>query len=207
MGKFFDWLFDGNTGDESPKVSIKAEGHSEAEVKKERGYFAESKEDIEASKAAEKDWIEREELAFKGYKPTGPAFKIAQMPAGHFVIKRRYTKRRMNPNGRSLLFFRPYYVWADKIEGYPVDPYDEYETVKNTDAPIMTKNNVSIYGYSDEHRLSGYADLAFNVFEDAEAYLFRMAQPQDNEVGYDFPPLKKRIKPVAKRAKATGAPQ
>lgn len=207
MGKFWDWLVDGETNDERPQAVIeaaKASEPKEPEKPKERGYFAESKADIEASKAADNDWREREKAAFEAYKPTGTAFKIVQMPAGHFVIQRRYTQRmESRQRGTWMVAYRghSFHVWADEIEKNPVEPFDAYETVKNTDAPIMTKEYGSAYSYrsaSDEYRLTGYADLAFNVFEDAEAYLFRMATPQEQEVGYDFPPLKKRIAPKKK---------
>lgn len=208
MGKFWDWLTDGDTNDVRQQAVIEAEKPKAAEpVKaKERGHFAESKADIEESKAADKEWHEREAAAFKAYKPTGPEFKIVQMPAGHFVIMRRYTKRATSAQSDAWMFQwngGAYHVWADKIAERSVEPVDTYETVKNTDAPIMTKEYGPVYSYrsgSDEYRLTGYADLAFNVFEDAEAYLFRMATPQDHEVGYDFPPLKKRAKPRAKKA-------
>lgn len=207
MGKFWDWLVDGETNDERPQAVIetaKASEPKEPEKPKERGYFAESKADIAASIAADNDWREREKAAFDDYKPTGPAFKIVQMPAGHFVIQRRYTRRMTSRQQDSWMFAYggPSYMWADKIADHPVEPSDAYETVKNTDAPIATKDS-SVYGYrsyGEEYRLTGYADLAFNVFEDAEAYLFRMATPQECEVGYDFPPLKKR---VATKKKAT----
>lgn len=204
MGKFWDWLTDGDTGDARPQAAIAADKPTGTEHKKpkERGYFAKSKADIEASKLADEDWRKREAAAFKAYKPTGPAFKIVQMPAGHFVIRRRYTRRMESRQSNFLTYSYggPSYVWADEIEKHPVEPCDTYETVKNTDAPIMTREaNPYLNRYFYE-RLTGYADLAFNVFEDAEAYLFRMATPQDHEVGYDFPPLKKRAKPSAKKA-------
>lgn len=203
MGKFWDWLTDGDTGDTRPQVFIEAEKPKPAEpVKpKERGSFAKLPADIEASKAAKKEWRKKEQAAFEAFVPKGPAFKIVQMPAGHFVIQRRYTQRAYDASFGIWAY--DYYPWADEIEKWPVDSYDAYETVKNTDAPIMTKEYRSVYSYrsgSDEYRLTGYADLAFNVFEDAEAYLFRMATPQDHEVGYDFPPLKKRAKPRVKKA-------
>lgn len=205
MGKFWDWLTDNDTGDVHPQDATKAEKPKSAEPMKpkERGYFAKSKSDIEASKAADKEWHEREAAAFKAYKPAGPAFKIVQMPAGHFVIMRRYTKRMESIQTSYMLSAwhgGSFWVWADKIAANPVDPVDAYETVKNTDAPIMTReSNPYVSRYWSE-RLTGYADLVFNVFEDAEAYLFRMATPQDHEVGYDFPPLKKRAKPRVKKA-------
>lgn len=204
MSKFFDWLFDGETNDERPQAVIetaKASEQKQPEKPKERGAFAESKADIEASKAADIDWRAREMVAFNAYKPKGPAFKIVQMPAGHFVIKRRYTYR-MESRLRDWIYCYggPSYVWADKIAEHPVEPLDAYETVKNTDAPIMTRESNPYASRYFDKRLIGYADLAFNVFEDAEAYLFRMAQPQEHEVGYDFPPLKKRATPKKKVA-------
>lgn len=203
MGKFWDWLTDGDTNDVRPQASVEAEKPKATEpVKpKERGSFAKLPADIEASKAAEEEWGQKEQAAFEAFVPKGPEFKIVQMPAGHFVIQRRYTRRATNPSSR--VWLHGYYAWADEIQKWPVDSHDAYETVKNTDAPIMTKEYGSVYGYrngSDEYRLTGYADLAFNVFEDAEAYLFRMATPQDHEVGYDFPPLKKRAKARVKKA-------
>jgi len=202
MSKFFDWMF----GEERPQARIEVEKSKEPKVKKERGSFATSPADIEASKAAKKAWEQREKAAYDAFVPKEPAFKIVQVPAGHFLILRRYTQR-ANDIGFGLWTY-DYHPWADEIDKWPVGPYDAYETVKNTDAPIMTKEYGSFrYTYGNEYRLTGYADLAFNVFEDAEAYLFRMAQPQDCEVGYDFPPLKKRAKPTVKKAKATGTPQ
>lgn len=204
MGKFWDWLVDGETNDERPQAVIEtAKASEQKEQPKERDYFAESKADIATSIAAEKDWREREKAAFDAYRPTGPAFKIVQMPAGHFVIQRRYTKRSESRQQNHWIYSYGgsfSYVWADQIEKHPVESYDAYETVKNTDAPVMTKDT-SVYGYrsyGEEYHLTGYADLAFNVFEDAEAYLFRMAQPQEHEIGYDFPPLKKRAAPQKK---------
>lgn len=192
MGKFWDWLTDGDTGEEKPEVvSVSAKVE---DTPAERGSFAKTKEDIEESKRAAKGWRFREEEAFKAYEPKGPAFKIVQVPAGHFVIQRRHTQRAYDPVRRTNYFGEQYHQWADEIEAMPVEPCDAYETVKNTDAPIMSKD----YGYyggrqlGDEYRLSGYADMAFNVFADAEAYLIRMATPENHEVGYDFPPLKRR---------------
>lgn len=188
MGKFFDWLRDGG-----PKEDFGAPEDKKIEpvkVEKEESDWAETPEEKKAAFMAKKEWEKKEQEAFEAYVPEGPEFKIVQVPAGHFVIKRRHTGRIS-----SYSFTTELYGIARKAkfwEGLRYAPYDQYETVKNTDAPIMVKE-YSPYQRYDYYRLSGYADLAFNIFEDAEAYLFRMAQPQEHEVGYDFPPLKRRV--------------
>lgn len=172
-----------------------------------RHTWAKGAEAIAASKAATKEFEARAKEKFANFNPTQAAFRIRQTPEGSFVIERReqhiahradplHTMRYMMTMYRSEDDYLP---WADEIEKYNDEPYVTYETVKNDKAPIKTVEHS--YGrsyYGDRERIVGYAPMMFNVFEDAEAYLFRMAQPAEVTTEYDFPPLKKR---VVKRAK------
>lgn len=171
----------------------------------ERPYFAEGEAAIEASKAAAAVYKEAALKAYESYKPTGAVFKIVQSPAGHFEILRRHVMRARGVDSLRRSVGDDYHRWADEIEAMSTAPVEYYETVKNDKAPIVTKTygGLSSYGYgSDRERLTGYAPLAFNCFEDAEAYLFRMAQPAEHTTEYDFPPLKKRPVKRAKKAAA-----
>lgn len=173
MTKFFDWLFDEK---EAPKPF--------------KGILNDDKikEEHDAAVRAKTKFNEEAQSKFKEYVPVGPAYKIVQENAGHFVIQRRMTER---ASMWHLYAFGCYPIPAEKIERLSTDPREWYDTVKNTDAPIATKE----YGYRSygSESLTGYADLAFNIFADAEAYLFRMVDPAAGTTEYDFPPLKKRV--------------
>lgn len=173
----------------------------------ERGRYAESKKDREESAKALIDWRARADDSVKKYKPKGGEYRIRQEPAGHFVIERRNILRAYSPSYNDYggtLMGPPLHRRADEIASWPTTPRETYETVKNTDAPIMVKRHdyFRYRGYypSESYSLEGYQDLAFNVFADAEAYLKRMAKPADYITEYDFPPLKKRVakKPAVK---------
>jgi hypothetical protein len=122
--------------------------------------------------------------AFDAYVPTGPAFKIVQVPVGHYEIHRRRVERadRWERAYPSLYFLRqrdcmPARKAAD-VRAESTMPGEVYEPILNDKAPIG----------------GGYVPLIFNVFADAEAYLKRMLADRPNEVGYDYPPLKRRAK-------------
>lgn len=193
MGKFFDWVRDGGPKED---FGVKLPENPEAAAEKTDSLWAETEEEKKAALLAKKEWEKREQEAFEAFVPKGPEFKIVQVPAGYFVIKRRHTQRvsRYSMAGPKRTFLGDYVrIRTAKFwEELTCAPYDTYETVKNTEAPIMVKNYIAYSQYGN-YSLSGYAPLTFNIFEEAEAYLFRMAQPQDHEVGYDFPPLKRRV--------------
>lgn len=195
------WLFGEVAEDFGPGSETKEPEKPMPDEPKKRGTFAKKPEDVVAGKGAARKRRENCEEALKAYTPTGPAFKIVQVPAGHFEIRRRFVLAADHFEGR---YHIPSYLdrelveWADVIEAKSCEPMESYETVKNTSAPIMTNSYGSYSRYDDSYGLTGYAPLAFNVFEDAEAYLIRIANPEEHETGYDFPPLKKRAKAKAK---------
>lgn len=220
--KIIEWLIGKPKPHNTPSYvsAFKAEAEATEPNPKEpekRDSFAKSREDREDSRKALAEWSERANAALAKYKPKGGEFRIRQMPAGHYVIERRQVLKARSPSlnsyeyGAPIMMGPPMERWADEIEKQSVAPREIYETVKNTDTPIMVKrhgyshySSYSRYPLDDGYRLEGYQDLAFNAFEDAEAYLKRMASPADGITEYDFPPLKKRVakKPVAKKEPA-----
>lgn len=186
------------------KVEPYVSAFSADEPKKEekRSRYPKSEEDLEASRQASQRWGEKADRALKNYKPKGPAFKIVQADEGHFEILRRMVRRAQHLSGgySSYSLFSSEARWADEIDAQPFKPREFYEVVVNDKAPIQSVDYGG-YGGEKSYRTIGYAPLAFNVFEGAEAYLKRMtATPAQREVGYDYPPLKRRqtVKPKEK---------
>jgi hypothetical protein len=169
----------------------------------ERSPYPTSKEDLEEVQALVKESNRKAQEAFDNYTyPTEPMYKIVQELAGHFIIQRRMSRARIQsyeyyyedrgPYGYMGLRCNPYYPWADKYVEPDTSPFVWYETVKNTDSPVMERVSSYGYRYSNEYRTKGYSDLAFNIFREAEEYLQRMVQaPEEREVGYNFPPLER----------------
>lgn len=141
------------------------------------------KENIKKISAARKEWEAKCKAALDSYVPTGPAFKITQTAEGPYIIERR---RVVSPRewGGGFMGVLDY-------EERAVGPYEQYETVRNVNAPIMRERPRYDF-YGGRPIAEGYSPMFFNVFKDAEEYLFRMAQPAETSVGYDFPPLTKR---------------
>ena len=167
----------------------------------ERPRYAKGAEAIAASKAATEAYRKRAQEKLAAFEPTQAAFRIVQTPEGPFVIERReqhlahYADPRWSFGMKMISDRDSYLEWADVIEARSDEPYVSYSTVKNDKAPIKTVESSYPYGrsyYGDRERIVGYAPMMFNVFADAEAYLFRMTQPAEVTTEYDFPPLKKR---------------
>jgi hypothetical protein len=164
---------------------------------RERGYYPTSQEDVEEIQALVAESNRKAQEAFDNYTyPTEPMYKIVQELAGHYTIQRRVSKANISfyerfyqrsPYDYGGIRFRPYYPWADQYKEPDITPVVWYETVKNTNAPIQTRHSGS-----NQYITAGYADLAFNIFREAEEYLQRMVQaPEEREVGYNFPPLER----------------
>lgn len=180
----------------------------------ERPRYAKGSAAIATSKAALKAYDQRAKEKLLAFKPKEAAFRIVQTPDGPFVIERREhhiavkADQRWRISGYLSRNADDYLEWADKIEAYDDEPYVRYETVKNDKAPVKTISyGYGLSYYGDHERIVGYAPMMFNVFADAEAYLFRMTQPAEVTTEYDFPPLKKRAvkRAVAPRAKKASA--
>lgn len=134
--------------------------------------------------------------AIKNHEPFGPAFKIIETNHGQYEIHRRDVV----PANYYEAFYSSFLMYerelmpletADDIRAKSVEPIERYEAIRNDKAPIVTKRSGYSYSSYDES-VTGYAPLIFNVFAEAEAYLKRMTAKRPKEVGYDFPPLKKR---------------
>lgn len=156
-------------------------------------YLREGLERQEESEKALAEWSVREVEAFRKYKPKGAAFRIRQVPSGEFIIERRQVRRAKS-------FWYGMYSTPAMINSAPVEPTEEYESVKNPDAPITSRGGSGYWAY-DHERVTGYSPMIFNTFAAAEDYLKGMVTPETDAVYYDFPPLKKRA-PKASRAQA-----
>jgi hypothetical protein len=189
-----------------PHPSNMTEDEKRAHWLETRGEHPKSEEDRKAAYEMEQRFDEAAKAYFDSYDYPEPEYKIVQEEAGHFVIKRRMSRvAKTLYKGREYcgtyhFWPRDLSYWADELEPMIADkenlkPEVWFESVKNTDSPIHVYKRDS-YGYGSFYRdnsryvLDGYADLAFNVFQDAEDYLRRMVEkPEIREVGYDFPPL------------------
>lgn len=113
-------------------------------------------------------WKDRCAAAAKSYVPTGALYRIRQTDAGHYVIERRRVER---ADRWSELFGSPWRAYeAANYENRDSTPEEVYHALTE-----------------------GGDDLTFNIFDEAESYLERVArQPGEKIIEYDYPPLKKR---------------
>lgn len=133
-------------------------------------------EAVLAAGSARSEWIVRchTEATASLQNPNGdPIYKIVQLPVGKFVIRERS-------------------VWnaARELDVYLMDTFDQRPNEYGPKywAEKSAAPTVSYVPVSEQ----------IDTFEDAEAFLFRLACPEDFTHSYDFPPLKKREKTKAK---------
>lgn len=175
---FRKWL------NQAPKEDFGTKPEAEKKPTRKNYWELEVERHEEAYKAAS-NFREKSDAAMKDFVCTEPAFKIVQVPAGHYEIHRSEIISAADYYGQFSMGGASIYEKANPA------PKVSYKAVSNPDAPIVTREYGGYRGITSD-RTTGYKPMLFNVFEDAEAYLMRMLKKDVAVAEYDFPPLKKR---------------